>query len=56
MNNEKEAVASVYKDKELVAIIKRDEKSKKNIVYVVKEADIDEILGLIEVEKNVPLV
>lgn len=42
-----EGITSVYKDGELIAIIKLDEKSRKKIIYTVAEADIEFITGLI---------
>lgn len=48
METEKEGVECVYKDKELVAIVKRDPHSKKHLVYMVREAVSDDIIGLIK--------
>ena len=42
-----ESVLCVYRDGELIAIVKRDEKSRKKIVYKVSEADVDDIVSLI---------
>lgn len=45
-----EGVTAVYKDDELIAIIKLDEKSRKKIIYTVAEADIEFIVSLIDNE------
>ena len=45
-----EGVTTVYKDGELIAIIKLDEKSRKKIIYTVAEADIEFITSLIDNE------
>lgn len=48
MPNKKEGVVCVYNNRgELVAIIKRDDLSKKHLVYLVQEAGTDEIADLI---------
>ena len=49
METKEEGVRTVYKESELVAIVKRDEASKKNfyLVYMVKEATCEDIVGLI---------
>lgn len=41
-----EGVTTVYKDGELIAVIKLDEKSRKKIIYTVAEADIEFITAL----------
>jgi len=45
-NKEIEGVHTVYRDNKLVAIIKRDDVSKKRIVYKVEEATEEEIYQL----------
>lgn len=47
-----EGVHTVYKDKELIAIIKRDDHSKKHLVYLVKEATSEDIFALINNDKK----
>lgn len=49
MPAEQEAVNAIYNDAgELIAIVKRDDKSKKHLVYLVKEAVSEDIIGLIK--------
>lgn len=48
METQQEAVHTVYKDGELVAIVKRDEKTKKHLVYLVKDANSEDIINLIK--------
>lgn len=50
-----ESVVCVYQDGELIAIVKRDEKSRKKLVYVVKEADLDDIVVLINPNQTIIL-
>lgn len=53
MNTQTESMTSVYNRKgEIVAIIKRDDKSKKSLVYMVREAKVDDIARLIEQGDN----
>jgi hypothetical protein len=47
-----EGITSVYKDGELIAIIKLDELSRKKIIYTVAEADIEFITSLMKEPKN----
>lgn len=47
MNASKEAALVIYHDKEPVAIVKRDEVSKKTILYALKEMCMDDIESLI---------
>jgi diadenosine tetraphosphate (Ap4A) HIT family hydrolase len=47
METNEEGVRTVYKDKELIAIVKRDDHSKKHLVYMVKEATSEDIISLI---------
>lgn len=42
-----ENIVCVYRGGEIIAIIKRDEKTRKKIVYKVEEAEIDDIVQLI---------
>ncbi len=42
-----ESATFVYDNGELVAIIKRDEKTRKNLVYMAQEADAEQITELI---------
>ena len=49
-----EGVFTVYKKGELIAVIKRDDKSRKNLVYVVEEATCPDIIDIIK--GNVPIV
>ena len=42
-----ESVTTVYKNGVAVALIKRDDVSKKNLVYTVREATVQNIAGLI---------
>jgi len=48
METNKEGVFTIYKDKELVAIVKRDDESKKHLVYLVKEATGEDIIELLK--------
>lgn len=47
IETKKEAVDTIYKNGELVGIIKRDDKVKKHLTYVVKDANADDIVGFI---------
>lgn len=47
METNEEGVRTIYKEKELVAIVKRDPHSKKHLVYMVREATSEDIVGLI---------
>jgi len=47
MVKKQEGVFTVYKESELVAIIKRDDISKKHIVYLCKEATGEDIAEMI---------
>jgi hypothetical protein len=47
METDKEGVETVYKEKELIAIVKRDPHTKKHLVYMVKEATTEDIIALI---------
>lgn len=49
-----EGVTTIYKDGELIAIIKLDEKSRKKIIYTVSEADIEFITSLMKQDEEVP--
>jgi hypothetical protein len=51
METSQEGVFTLYQNKELVGIIKRDEMSKKHLVYLVKEATGEDIVGLIKNHK-----
>lgn len=46
METLKEGVETVYKEGVLVAIVKRDEASKKHLVYLVQEATSEDIINL----------
>lgn len=48
-----EGVHTIYKDNKLVAIIKRDEVSKKHLVYLVEEAVSEDIANLINKQYNI---
>lgn len=48
-----EGVFTVYKKTELIAIIKRDEISKKHLTYLVKEATSDDLADLIGVKEKI---
>ena len=50
MEQDKEGVFTIYKNKELVAIIKRDPNSSKHLVYMTKEATSDDIAELLKKE------
>ena len=52
MQTKEEGITSVYKDGELIAIIKLDEKSRKKIVYTVAEADIEFITSLMKQDET----
>jgi hypothetical protein len=56
MQTIKEAVGSVYENGKLIAIIKRDEESKKHLIYLITEAGFDDIVELIDRDKNVVLI
>lgn len=47
-----EGITSVYKDGELIAIIKLDELSRKKIIYTVAEADIEFITSLMKQDET----
>ena len=47
MTKNKEGVETIYKEKKLVAIIKRDDETKKHIVYLVSEATSSDIADLL---------
>lgn len=47
LETKQEAVSTVYKGSELVAIVKRDEFTKKHLVYLVKDACTEDITNLI---------
>jgi hypothetical protein len=47
METKLESVFCVYKNKELIAIIKRDDTSKKHLVYLAEEASSEDIANLI---------
>lgn len=48
MDTNQESVHTVYKEGELMAIVKRDDKSKKHLVYMTREATSEEIISLIK--------
>ncbi len=48
METNEEGVFTIYKNKELVAIVKRDDITKKHLVYMVKSGDSADIVGLIK--------
>lgn len=48
-----ESVVCVYRDDELVAIVKADPKTRKKLVYLTKEADVDDIAELINVKEPI---
>lgn len=50
MHTKTESVTTVYQGLRAVALVKRDEASHKNIVYVLKEASVEEITSLIATE------
>ena len=50
METKEEGVFCIYKEESLVAVIKRDEVSKKHLVYMVKEGDGADIVGLLKPE------
>ena len=41
-----EGIYPMYKDKKMVAMIKRDDESKKHLIYITKEANSEEIAEL----------
>jgi len=47
METNKEGVDTIYQDKKLVAIVKRDDHTKKHLVYMVQEATSEDIINLI---------
>lgn len=47
METKTEVMTTVYKNGVLVAVIKRDDKSRKHLIHVVKEAKTDDIIKLI---------
>lgn len=47
MESKLESVFCVYKNKELVAVVKRDDVSKKHLVYLAEEAKSEDIASLI---------
>ncbi len=47
MKKMKEGVEAIYKEKKLIAIIKRDDETKKHIVYLVNEATSEDIADLL---------
>lgn len=51
METSTEAVSLVYENGTLVALVKRDQKSRKTLVYTVKEARESDIISLITKEK-----
>jgi len=51
METDKEGVETVYKENELVAVVKRDPYSKKHLVYIVREATAEDIIALISRKK-----
>jgi len=53
MEHQQEGVETIYNEKVLVAIAKRDDTSKKHIVYMLREASSEEIADLIA-PKNIP--
>lgn len=49
MTTKKEGVVGIYSDKsELIAIIVKDEASRKSIVYMTEEAGVEEIENLVK--------
>lgn len=48
METRQESATFIYKEGELVGFIKRDELSKKHLVYISAEAKTDEIAKIIE--------
>jgi hypothetical protein len=49
MTTKKEGVITIYNDKnELIALIVKDESSRKNIIYNASEAGLEEIEGLLK--------
>lgn len=51
---QKEAVLIIYQDEEPVAIVKRDDQSKKTIFYGLKEMCVDDIEHLINKSVSAP--
>lgn len=47
MKKYKEGVETVYKENKLIAIIKRDDVTKKHLVYLVQEATSEDIADLL---------
>lgn len=52
MQTKEEGVFCVYKNGELIAIIKRDDESKKHLTYKVTEATSTDIVELLELGGN----
>ncbi len=52
METKIESVTTVYEDGVIVGLIKRDETTKKSLVYLVREAKVEDIANLINVEKE----
>jgi hypothetical protein len=52
METKLESVHCVYKKGELIAVIKRDDISRKHLVYLTKDATSEDIAELITNEKN----
>lgn len=49
MNTQDESVTTIYKGEDLVAIVKRDSKTRRAVVYMVSNAKVEDIKKLIGV-------
>lgn len=52
MKTRQENVVAVYDEERLVAIIKRDNKTRGNVIYTTEEANIERIAALIDNEST----
>jgi len=52
MESTTEAVSLIYDKGDLIALVKRDNKSKKTLVYMVKEAKTNEIIRLVTKQEH----
>lgn len=52
MNTQTEAVTTINRGGQMIGLIKRDEKTKKSLVYLVKEAKVEDIAELIDGNKD----
>jgi len=52
IETKKEAVDTIYRNGELIGVVKRDDKLKKHLTYVVKDAVADDIVGFINMDRE----